>query len=378
MLVTLVLGSVHAFSIFITPLEATFHASRSSISLIYSLSLVSLTLLVLYGYRIYHRVTPAWLVFGTCTVATIGITIANLASELWQVFIGYSLIFGAANGLGYGFVLQLASRSMPKKKGFAMGAVTAAYAIGATLFARVLSEFIFPQTAVQAFWILAGTILVAGIVAAILLRFTGVRFQSDGQDTDTDERVGTRVIFFWLAYGLSVFAGLMAIGHAAGIVQSGEYTVKDPVKFAIWGAVLIGAGNALGGFMGGFLSDRVSVRTLLIALPVLSALCLFSITISENAMHSALLLSLIGLSYGAIIAVYPHAINLQFGELNGPKIYGIVFTAWGFAGLVGPWLAGILFDRTGGYTLPLLCAAITAVLSAITIMLSSIGRPSHS
>ena len=376
MLVTLVLGSIHAFSIFISPLEASFRASRGSVSLVYSLALVSLTLLVLYGYRIYHRTTPAWIVLGTCFIAASGITIAGLASELWQVFIGYSLIFGAANGLGYGFVLQLASRAMPKNKGFAMGAVTAAYAIGATLFARVLGEFITSETPDQAFLILAGTIVIVGSAAAMMLRFTGIRFHSGDQGIDTGAGAPSTVVFFWLAYGMSVFAGLMAIGHAAGIVRSGENTFTESAEFAIWGAILIGAGNAIGGFIGGFLSDRTSIRTLLTILPTLSAICLLTISLTESALFSAMLLSVVGLSYGAIIAVYPHAINLQFGELNGPKVYGRVFTAWGFSGLVGPWLAGALFDQTGGYSLPLICAAVTAVLSAITVRYSSIGRPS--
>lgn len=377
MLVTLVLGSIHAFSIFISPLEASFSASRGSVSLIYSLALVSLTLLVLCGYRVYHRTTPAWIVFGACAIAAAGITIAGLASELWQVFIGYSLIYGAANGLGYGFVLQLASRAMPKNKGFAMGAVTAAYAIGATLFARVLAEYISPQTPVRAFWILAGTILITGCVAAMMLRSTGIRFHSGDHGAATGAGARSDVVFFWLAYGLSVFAGLMAIGHAAGIVQSGENALSESAEFAIWGAVLIGAGNAVGGFVGGVLSDRISIRMLLTTLPVMSAICLFTISLTDSALYSATLLSVVGLSYGAIIAVYPHAINLQFGELNGPKVYGRVFTAWGFSGLVGPWLAGALFDHTGGYSLPLICAAATAVLSAIAVTFSSLGRPTR-
>jgi len=53
MLVTFVLGSVHAFSVFIVPLEGLLHLPRSEISLIYSFALVSITISVLLGYRIY-------------------------------------------------------------------------------------------------------------------------------------------------------------------------------------------------------------------------------------------------------------------------------------------------------------------------------------
>jgi len=41
-----------------------------------------------------------------------------------------------------------------------------------------------------------------------------------------------------------------------------------------------------------------------------------------------------------------------------------MFTAWGTAGLVGPIGAGLLFEATGSYGLPLLLAAVAAVGSA--------------
>ena len=54
MLVTFVLGSVHAFSVFVVSFEALLGLPRSEISLIYSLALVAITLSVLLGYRFYN------------------------------------------------------------------------------------------------------------------------------------------------------------------------------------------------------------------------------------------------------------------------------------------------------------------------------------
>ncbi|MGI9317506.1 MAG: YbfB/YjiJ family MFS transporter, partial [bacterium] len=88
----------------------------------------------------------------------------------------------------------------------------------------------------------------------------------------------------------------------------------------------------------------------------------------------AAILSIVGLTYGAIIAVYPYAINRQFGDFDGPRIYGRVFTAWGISGLAGPWLAGTLYDHTGSYSLPLVVAAAAAMLSAMVVIFSSIAR----
>jgi OFA family oxalate/formate antiporter-like MFS transporter len=99
-------------------------------------------------------------------------------------------------------------------------------------------------------------------------------------------------------------------------------------------------------------------------LPLIAAVALLLIGITEDAHAVVALLSLVGLSYGSIIAVYPVAIARCFGE-RGPQAYGQVFTAWGFAGLVAPWSAGLIYDLRSGYELAMVIAAMIAVLSAL-------------
>ncbi len=126
------LGSIHAFSIFVAPLEARFAASRSTISLTYSLALIVLTLGVLAGHRLYG-VPAARLLLAIGLLAAAGVALAARATALPQVWIGYSLLFGLANGLGYGYALHAAGQTMPGREGRAMGLVTACYALGAAL-----------------------------------------------------------------------------------------------------------------------------------------------------------------------------------------------------------------------------------------------------
>ena len=81
MLVTFVLGSVHAFSVFIVPLEGLLVLPRSEISLIYSFALVAITLSVLFGYLIYERLSAWLLVLLTCLLAATGLVLAANASN---------------------------------------------------------------------------------------------------------------------------------------------------------------------------------------------------------------------------------------------------------------------------------------------------------
>jgi MFS family permease len=86
-----------------------------------------------------------------------------------------------------------------------------------------------------------------------------------------------------------------------------------------------------------------------------------------SPMTALLGLGIVGLTYGATIATFPAAIANLFGVARGIRIYGLVFTAWGVAGLIAPWIAGILFERSNNYTSALLLATVLGVASILSI-----------
>ena len=178
MLTTFVLGSVHAFSVLLAPLEAKLGLPRAQVSLVYSFALVAITLSVTVGYRIYAALAAWWLVSITTLGAATGLWLAATATGWWALFAGYSLAFGICNGIGYGFALQLAGRAMPARRGFAMGAVTAAYALGSILFAQVIAWRIGAGSVASAFIAIALAVLVLGLAAALMLRLAGARYDS--------------------------------------------------------------------------------------------------------------------------------------------------------------------------------------------------------
>jgi OFA family oxalate/formate antiporter-like MFS transporter len=372
MLVTFVLGSVHAFSVFIVSFEAQLGLPRSEISLIYSFALVAITLAVLLGYRFYNLLAAWWLIFITCLIAAMGLWLAASSLSWWALFAGYSLAFGFCNGVGYGFSLQLVGRVMPEIKGFAMGAVTAAYAVGSIVFAKIFAWRIALVSVESALLSIAIAIIGCGTIAAIMLRLARASYGEAHFDEDEGQLVKGqhKVIQFWVAYMTSVFAGLMAIGHAAGIALSKAANTE----LATLAAIAIGIGSALGGFLAGWMVDRWPTSRFLVGLPLLSAFALLGIGAAESALVAVILLSLVGFSYGSIIAIYPVAISNYFSA-RGPQAYGRVFIAWGFAGLVAPWSAGLIYDLRGGYELAMLIAAAIAILSAVCAGIFRLGKP---
>lgn len=150
----------------------------------------------------------------------------------------------------------------------------------------------------------------------------------------------------------------MAMGHAAEIMSQSA----GGSRLAYLGAVLIGLGNAAGGLAVALPMVSAASERLLLVFPGITMAALLFLSLTSTATVTLICLTIVGIAYGASIAVYPAVINQTYGSA-GPAVYGAVFTAWGVAGLAGPWLAGSLFSLSGNYRLPLLVGALLAMAS---------------
>lgn len=361
-LLCLVLGSVHAFSVFLVPLETAYSASRAKISLIYSFALIMLTISVLAGPKYFHRLPAGCLLLASGLVAATGTFVTAFAPGFIAAVFGYSLLFGAANGVGYGFGLQLAAKANGGREGMAMGIVTACYATGAMIapagFQWALSHGGF-RTAMLG---LSMALIVASACAALLVNGTGVRLDVPAPQTASGKIRSREVVLLWTGFGAAVFSGLMVIGHAAEIARS------DQLVHLIWIApALIAACNLAGSLSGGYLADAMSPGPLLAGLAMFLFCALAVLAVSAPGLPVLAGLACVGFGYGAIISIYPAVIAKRHGMVQSPRIYGRVFTAWGTAGLAGPWLAGVLFDATGGYSSALAVAAGFSLVSALAV-----------
>lgn len=360
-LLSFLLGSVHAFSVFLEPLEQQFQASRTEVSLTYSLALISLTFAVLTGHRVFGRWPPGRLVPAICLLAAAGALTAAYGASLYWVWLGYSLLFGTANGLGYGFGLQISAQANPGREGLSMGIVTACYALGATvtplIFVRALELGGFHA----AMLLLAAALVVAAPVCSVLMSAARAKYQTAAALGKSTSVAKPLILCLWFGYGAGVAAGLMAIGHAVGIAKTYGVTGSGWLT-----PTVVAACNLCGSLIAGWLADRIPSLRLLILLPLISAAALIGLQIAALPAIAIFSLGLVGFVYGATISVYPAAIAKISGPEESARIYGRVFTAWGLAGLLAPWFAGFLFDWQGDYNIALAAAAAAGLLSAAT------------
>ena len=212
------------------------------------MALFLLTVSVLYGHRIYALYAPAKLILAASIGGGVGLMLAAHSTSWAGLFIGYSLLFGASNGLAYGFCLQLVGRNITQQGALAMAMVTAVYAVSAIVFSFILGGLTQAFSASIALQFLGLILVVTSSTAAYFIHRSKVTYvegaSSKSEESEKTNSNSKLIIVLWMAYAASVFAGLMIIGHATAIIQS----VGGSYQIGVLGAVCVAIGSASGGF----------------------------------------------------------------------------------------------------------------------------------
>ena len=138
---------------------------------------------------------PVGFSIAVCGLALIGTLIAASATHIIVVWLGYSLLFGLANGLGYGFALHISAQSSLENKGFVMGLVTASYALGSVLSPWPLTFVLNSFGLVWAMLSLTLALLVIMPIVSGLLYLSQAQLHVSAPDHKNSFRVGQHVIF---------------------------------------------------------------------------------------------------------------------------------------------------------------------------------------
>src|SRR4051812_12968163 len=268
------LGTFHAWSVLVQPLQDELHASRSTVSAVYALATVVFATSMLLEPAAHRRVPAVALGAGSALLATAGLALAAVPAEA-AVFAGYGVLFAAANGLGYGLAVHVAS-TVGSRSGATAGVMVAAYALGGTVVAPLLSVAARDASVEAAFLGLAAVMALVAVVQVLLLRPAEAVIPRPHGGAAVGWRALGRDRIFWLLWagflGGSA-AGLVVIGHGAAIVSS----LGGGAAALTLGASLAAAGNGVGRLGAGRLADSVSVREILVGGSALAAVALLGL-----------------------------------------------------------------------------------------------------
>jgi len=385
-MLTLVLGSYYAISVFVLPLEHEFGWSRLQTSWVTTIGFSTVSLWMLLAGIVLDRK-------GVRLVAAIGGALYSLAfllatqiHSLSSFYLTLGLCAGIGTGFGYIAPMAAGAKWFPDKRGLIVGVMLGGSGAGSGLFAPIATRLI-----EQAGWrstcrTLAIIFFVITSLATWLIKDPGLDFQPPGRKpsakpaapgyrTDISPGQMLRTATFWalwFAYCMGATAGLMVISQLVPFVRGAGHG-SAIAAFAVTTGAL---GNTSGRILSGWLSDYAGrLNTLRLVLLISGAAMPALYLQRRDVTLLYALLAMVYYCYGTQLSVYASTSADFFGTKFLGLNYGLLFTAWGAAGIIGPFLAGVVYSATGEYRWAFY---IASGLSLLALAMLNFARPAQS
>src|ERR1700688_1371086 len=117
-LMTLALGTLYAWSVFVAPLEREFGWKRAQTSAVFTLATVMFAASLLLAGKLQDRFGPFWISVTGSILITLSFFLFSYTSNLYFLYFFYGVLGGIGNGFGYGTVVPVMAKWFPDKRGF--------------------------------------------------------------------------------------------------------------------------------------------------------------------------------------------------------------------------------------------------------------------
>ncbi len=416
-LIQLCLGIIYAWSVFTVPLSTAieeggkgFTASQSA--WIFSVGLFTFSVFMIVSGRLMkQQISTKKLTAIGGILLGLGYILAGYSGgSFLSLLLSIGILGGAGIGLAYAVPLKIGISWYPDKVGLVSGLAVAGFGFGAMFWIKaagawfgggLLQNFsIFNLPGLESTFVLYGIILIIFVIlGATVMKLPPDNYIPDGWNPKTDaldpefesidvhssEMLRTpqfRLLFSMFL--LSAFAGLMVIyciklfGIDALSAQSAAAaSATAGTAMAVY-AILNGLGRIMYGRLSDTLGRKKTLRIMMFSQAIMMA-CFF--WLGQSSLGLILGAGVIGLNFGGNFALFPAATAVYFGKKNIGENYGWVFLAYGFAGIFGPLLAGLVKDTSGSTTgidfwlIPFMSGAAACLIAMVLTFFLKI--PSH-
>ena len=187
-------------------------------------------------------------------------------------------------------------------------------------------------------------------------------------DIPTRDMLKTPTFYaLWIAYCLGATAGLMVISQLVPFARNSGLTATQ----ATLAITVCAFGNAAGRILSGWMSDafgrlptlRIMVLASALAMPVF-------FLVREQLLPFYLLTAVVYWCYGTQLSVFASTTADLYGTKHLGMNYGVLFTAWGAAGILGPAIAARAFVRFGSYRYAFFAASAMALVALVSLSMA--------
>lgn len=390
LLIQLCLGAIYAWGAFTGALqdpEGAFKYTGEQTSWIFSAGLASFAIVMILAGRLQDKYGPRIIAIIGGLILGAGYIIASFTGTSFMLMLIFIGIVGGA-GIGMGYVCPIAAcvKWFPDLKGLITGLAVAGFGAGAFIFVKLAGSWmnLIETQGVNGTFLIFGIIFaVSVVVGAMLLSNPPAGWKpagwnppvnSDGSAKATVANLTQSQIIktpqfwmIWLSFVFSAGCGLMVIKCLKnfGVLEGG-------LSAAAAGSALglLALFNGLGRVVWGTISHKLSAKLSVVLMCVLQAGMMFVLLSMGSATTKlAVAACWLGFNFGGNFALFPLLTLENFGPKNLGANYGAVFTAYGVGGILGPVMAGKVWDSMGTFKWAFIIAGIACIIAAVLSLL---------
>jgi MFS transporter, OFA family, oxalate/formate antiporter len=373
----LALGAVYAWSVFRNPLMKTFGWNITDVTTTFSIAILVLGFAAFLGGLWMRRVGPRVVGITAGICYGLGVALASLANgNIWVLWLTYGFLGGLGIGLGYIVPLATLVKWFPDRRGFITGLAVAGFGAGALITAPVAQHLIDGVGVLKTLAILGVDYLIMVVLGASVMSNPPEGWAPEGWQPSEkqQERLQARNYtlkealstwqwyVLWAMLFLNVTAGISIISQASPMAQeiSG---VSAAVGAGMVGIISIA--NGVGRLFWAWLSDGIGRRNVFLIMFLLQAVLFFLLPALREFTLLSIVCAIIISCYGGGFGTMPAFTADYFGSKWVGPIYGLMLTAWGFAGVFGPLMIAKLREASGNYTSAIIVIACILLVSGL-------------
>ncbi len=378
--INLILGVLYAWGVMAKALVGQWGWTKTEAALPFTVSTAAFAIMMIFAGRLQDKIGPRVVVMLGGIILGTGLVLSSFATTPLTMVLSFGVIGGLGIGLGYSATTPPAIKWFPPaRKGLITGIVVSGVGLAA-VYISPLTQYLLKQTSISRTFLLLG--LGAVVFVSILSRFLAnppagyapapapgatpapTSAASGKRELDWPQMLRSPQFYqLWLMFVLAASAGLMVIAHVAIIA-------KEQARWE-WGfvpIVMLAIFNTAGRVISGMVSDRIGrTRTMVLAFS-LQAVNMFLFPFYTTPALLVFGSAFTGLCYGTIFTLMPAATADFYGIRNLGVNYGLLFTGFGVAGVVGPILGGRIRDHFGSYSYSFTTSAVLLLVGAVLAM----------
>jgi len=353
----LCLGTVYAWSVFKLPLMKAHGWSDFEVSSTMMILMAVIGVSAAFGGTLVDKKGPRFVASIGGILFGSGVLLAGFADQvgnLFLLYLGFGIIGGLGNGFGYVTPIATLIRWFPDKRGLITGLAVMGFGAGAFFMGKIAPGMVNSMGVANTFYIWGIIFLVAVTASAQLYKnppkgwlpagFKPAASSVSAADSFQFEEAVKRPQW-WMLWGmlfLNVSAGLGLISQLSPMAQDvikKAQPMITPADLALAGGTILAIAsifNGLGRLIWAWTSDAIGRKMVFIIMFITQAiLYVYLPQVTSQVLFTVLACYLLA-CYGGGFAVMPAFAADSFGPGYIGKVYGMMLTAWGAAGVAGP------------------------------------------